>query len=178
LALISSPTDETGFRMCTTRQSLAPERWGEFFDGLVATDGPSLVAVEVVRKRPAEQRIGMPRTLSQIGYDLDRDVLRLTSGALDENDAGVLRHFIHEPLTISVEDRAPHGPLLILVCDATGVRTRIRLHARACTRTQADLRRASCRAAGRTRRRPCSSHLLTTTSSATARRACRQGTSA
>src|SRR5664279_2017411 len=104
--------------MCTTRQSLAPERWEEFFDGLVATDGPSLVAVEVVRKRPAEQRIGMPRTLSQIGYDLDRDVLRLTSGALDENDAGVLRHFI-----------------------------------------QADPPRATCRAAGRRRRRPCNSRL-------------------
>jgi hypothetical protein len=178
LGLISSPTDETGFRMCRTRQSLARETWADFFDGLVATGGPSLVAVEVVRKRSTEQRIGMPRTLSQISYDLDRDVLKLTSGALDENDVGVLRHFIHEPLTISVEDRAPHGLVLILVCDATGVRTRIRLHARASTRTQADLPRATCRAAGRRRRRPCNSHLPTTTGSAPARRACRQGTSA
>lgn len=164
--------------MCLTRQALASERWADFFDGLVAADGPSLVALEVVRKRPAEQRIGMARALSQISYDLDRDVLKLTSGALDENDASVLRHFIHEPLTISVEDRAPHGPLLILVCDATGVRTRIHVCARVCTRTQPDSRRATCRGAGRTRRRPCSSHLLTATRSATARRACRQSTNA
>ena len=123
--------------MCRTRQSLARETWADFFDGLGATDGPSLVAVEVVRKRSTEQRIGMPRTLSQISYDLDRDVLKLTSGALDENDVGVLRHFI-----------------------------------------QADPPRATCRAAGRRRRRPCNSRLPTTTGSAPARRACRQGTSA
>lgn len=178
-----SPPIETGYRMCTTKQSLAPEqslvpeRWAGFFDRLVASGSSSLVAVGVVRERAAEQREGTKRTLRAIGYDADRDVLELASGALDETDAGVLRYFIHQPLAIAVEDLAQRGELWIVVSDATGVCTRIRLYAQVGVKARTSVRRATCGGGGRARRKPRTLHSVNTTS-ATARRACRQSTSA
>jgi hypothetical protein len=110
--------------MQRTRLELRADRWADYFGGLAARAG--LVAVEVMRKRPCEQRAGMPWRLRAIGYDPVADVLEIAVGDRG-GEAVVLRHFISGPRTITVEQGPPAWPLSILVQDTSGVRTRIRL---------------------------------------------------
>jgi Family of unknown function (DUF5335) len=113
--------------MRTTTQELRADRWARYFVGLAADRDPQLVSVAVIGERPAEQRHGAPWRLQAIGYDPIADVLEVAVGDRGIGEALVLRHFISAPRTITVEQAGLPWPVAILVEDASGARTRIRL---------------------------------------------------
>lgn len=113
--------------MHATTQELSADSWVHYFDGLAAGRDPRLVSVEVLPECPAELRYAAPWRLRAIGYDAAKDVLEVAVGDRGADGAIVLRHFISDPRTITVEQGGSPWPTAILVEDADGVRTRILL---------------------------------------------------
>jgi hypothetical protein len=66
-------------------------------------------------------------SLQAISYDPRDDVLEVAVGGRGVRYPIVLRHFISNPKTISVEETGEPDPAAIEVTDPSGVRTLIRL---------------------------------------------------
>jgi hypothetical protein len=114
--------------MSPITDDLAADRWAEYFDALARRSGGLLVTIEVMSEELGDQTDVERLPLQAIGYDRKDDVLEVSVGGRSPRYPVVLRHFISSPQTISVEeDSGRAGPGAILVTDATGVRTLIRL---------------------------------------------------
>ena len=112
--------------MSTTTQELAAERWQEYFDSISPNIDGMLVTIEVMSEQLGDQLDVQQLPLQAIGYDPKDDVLEVAVGAVCVIPS-LLRHFISDPQTISVEESSSLRPTAILVTDASGVKTLIRL---------------------------------------------------
>jgi hypothetical protein len=113
--------------MYARTQELKADRWVDYFSAIASSDDAPMVAVEVIRKRPGDQLNGAPRRLQSIGYDPEDGVLQITVGGRGAGDDVAVRHFISDPRRINIDESGPLQPTAILVEDASGIRTRIRL---------------------------------------------------
>jgi hypothetical protein len=111
----------------TMTKQLRPGSWKAYFQAITVADDAPMVAVEVIRDPPSA-RIGDPqRRLLGIDYDPTRDLLQVALGGRSAGDPISLRHFISDPETIEVEGGDLLEPQAILIGDASGTRTCIRL---------------------------------------------------
>jgi hypothetical protein len=113
--------------MSTTTQELDAERWVEYFDSLAPSIDGLLVTIEVMSEQLGDQLDVERLPLQAIGYDPKDNVLEVAVGGRGVRYPILLRHFISSPQTVSVEESSPLSPRAILVTDASGVRTLIRL---------------------------------------------------
>jgi Family of unknown function (DUF5335) len=123
----SAIAHETGVHMSTTTQELDAERWVEYFDSLAPSIDGLLVTIEVMSEQLGDQLDVERLPLQAIGYDPKDNVLEVAVGGRGVRYPILLRHFISSPQTVSVEESSPLSPRAILVTDASGVRTLIRL---------------------------------------------------
>lgn len=113
--------------MSTTTEELTDEKWVEYFDSIASHIDGQLVTIEVMSEQLGDQ-VGVERLpLQAIGYDPKDNMLEVSVGGRGVRYPVVLRHFISDPQTISVEESGQLAPKAILVTDASGVRTLIRL---------------------------------------------------
>jgi Family of unknown function (DUF5335) len=113
--------------MSSTTQELAAEKWVEYFDSIApGTDG-LLVTIEVMSEELGDQVDVERLPLQAMNYDPKDNMLEISVGGRSTRYPVVLRHFISSPQTISIEESGPLSPRAILVTDADGVRTLIRL---------------------------------------------------
>jgi hypothetical protein len=113
--------------MSITTQELAAERWVEYFDAIATRVEGLLVTIEVMGEQLGDQLEVERLPLQVIGYDHNDNVLEVAVGGRGPRYPVVLRHFISSPQTISVEEAGRGTPSAILVTDASGDRTLIRL---------------------------------------------------
>ena len=105
-----------------------PERssWPTYFDSVTASIEGMLVTVELMDEQLGDQTDIERLPVQAISYDPRDDVLEVAVGGRGTRYPVVLRHFISNPTTISVEELEGR-PSAILVTDPGGVRTLIRL---------------------------------------------------
>jgi hypothetical protein len=113
--------------MSTTTVELDTERWTEYFDALAANLEGSTVTIEIMSDELGDQLDVERLPLQAIGYDSRDAKLELSLGGRDRRYPVVLWHFIDNPQTITVEQTGALTPEAILVIDASGTRTLIRL---------------------------------------------------
>lgn len=116
--------------MTTATRELAAGEWGEYFDSIASSIEGRLVTMEVMSGELGDQVDVERLPLETIGYDHKDCVLEVAVGGRGPQYPVLLRHFISNPQTISVEETEQSGkatPSAILVTDASGVRTLIRL---------------------------------------------------
>jgi len=113
--------------MSTTTQELDADRWHEYFDSLSSSIEGMLVTIEIMGEDVGDQTDVERMPLQAISYDPKDDVLEVALGGRGVRYPIVLRHFISSPQTISVEESSSITPTAVLVTDAEGVRTLIRL---------------------------------------------------
>jgi hypothetical protein len=113
--------------MSATTQELTAEKWVEYFDSIIPNIDGMLVTIEVMSDELGDQVDVERLPLGAIGYDRKDDVLEVSVGGRSTRYPVLLHHFISGPQTISVEESGPLSPRAILVTDAGGVRTLIRL---------------------------------------------------
>jgi len=116
-----------GFHMTTSTQELAPEAWVGYFDSISPKIEGTLVTIEVMSDELGDQIDVEQLPLQGIGYDPKDNMLEVSVGGRGVRYPVLLRHFISSPKTISVEESGALRPTAILVTDAGGVRTLIRL---------------------------------------------------
>ena len=113
--------------MTVTTEELTAEKWVEYFDSIARRIDGQLVTIEVMSEELGDQ-IDIERLPVQaIGYDPKDNMLEVSVGGRGVRYPVVLRHFISDPQAISVEESGQLAPKAILVTDASGVRTLIRL---------------------------------------------------
>ncbi len=117
--------------MSSTTQQLGAERWVEYFDSIAPSTGGLLVTIEVMSEQLGDQVDVERLPLQAMNYDPKDNMLEISVGGRSPRYPVVLRHFISSPQTISIEESGPLSPKAILVTDADGVRTLIRLFAAA-----------------------------------------------
>jgi uncharacterized protein DUF5335 len=110
-----------------TTQELAAEGWVEYFDSIAPSIEGLLVTIEVMSEALGDQLDVERLPLQAIGYDPKDNMVEIAVGGRGTRYPVLLRHFISSPQTISVEESGPLNPRAILVTDASGVRTLIRL---------------------------------------------------
>jgi hypothetical protein len=113
--------------MSTATQELSAERWIEYFDALAPSLDGLLVTIEVMSEQLGDQIDVERLPLETIGYDHKDKVLEIAVGGHGVRYPVLLRHFIYSPQTISIAESGSANPTAILVTDASGVRTLIRL---------------------------------------------------
>jgi len=113
--------------MSITTQELAADRWVQYFDALAPSVEGLLVTIEVMSEQLGDQLDVERLPLQAIGYDHNDNVLEVAVGGRGTRYPVVLRHFISRPQTISIEESSRPYPSAILVTDASGDRTLIRL---------------------------------------------------
>ncbi len=113
--------------MSTTTRELDPEQWVEYFDSIAPSIDGLLVTIEVMSEQLGDQVDVERLPLQAIGYDPKDNVLEVSVGGRSVRYPVVLRHFISSPQTISIEESGSLSPRAILVTDAGGARTLIRL---------------------------------------------------
>jgi len=113
--------------MSTTTQELAAERWAEYFDAIAPSLEGLLVTVEVMNDEIGDQVDVERLPLQTIGYDHKDDVLEIAVGGRTPRYPVMLGHLIARPQTIAIEESGQLAPNAILVTDAEGTRTLIRL---------------------------------------------------
>lgn len=113
--------------MSTTTEELTAEKWVEYFDSIARNIDGHLVTIEVMSEELGDQTDVERLPLQAIGYDPKDNLLEVSVGGRGIRYPVVLRHFISDPQTISVEESGQLAPKAILVTDASGVRTLIRL---------------------------------------------------
>ena len=113
--------------MNTTTHELGAESWMEYFDSIAPSIESLLVTIEVMSEALGDQLDVERLPLQTIGYDPKDNILEVAVGGRGVRYPVLLRHFISSPQTISVEESGPLNPTAILVTDASGVRTLIRL---------------------------------------------------
>ncbi len=113
--------------MSASTQELAPETWVEYFDSINPNIDGQLVTIEVMSEELGDQ-VGVERLpLQEIDYDPKDNMVDISVGGRGLRYPVVLRHFISSPQTISVEESDTLVPTAILVTDASGDRTLIRV---------------------------------------------------
>lgn len=120
--------------MSTTMQDLRREQWVDYFNALSAraqvSEGiSSVLTVEVIGERPDGQQGAARWRLRRIAYKLDDDVLEIAIRGCSAGGHLAFRHFIARPRAITLVESDPLNLITIVVDDASGVRTRIRLFA-------------------------------------------------
>ncbi len=113
--------------MSATTRELAAHSWADYFDSITASIEGLLVTVEVMSDELGDQVDVERLPLQTLGYDHKDNVLEIGVGGRAPRYPVVFRHFISEPETISVEESEGLAPSAILVTDAGGARTLIRL---------------------------------------------------
>jgi hypothetical protein len=113
--------------MSTTTQELGAEKWLEYFDSVASSIDGMLVTIEVMSERLGDQVDVERLPLQAISYDPKDNMVEISVGGRGVRYPVMLRHFISSPQTVSVEESDPLSPRAILVTDASGVRTLIRL---------------------------------------------------
>jgi Family of unknown function (DUF5335) len=116
--------------MSTTRE-LGTEDWAGYFGSIAASIDGMLVTIEVMSEQLGDQVDVERLPLQAISYDPKDDVLDVSVGGRGARYPVLLRHFISSPKTVSVEESDALSPSAILVTDASGTRTLIRLFERA-----------------------------------------------
>jgi len=101
--------------------------WIDYFDSIAARIEGLLVTIEVMSEGLGDQVDVERLPLQAIGYDHKDNVLEVAVGGRSARYPVLLRHFISDPRTISVEESGPLSPTAILVADAGGVKTLVRL---------------------------------------------------
>lgn len=114
--------------MSPTTQQLEAEEWVEYFDSLTERTAGALVTIEVMSEELGAQTDVERLPLQTIGYDPKESILEIAVGGRGLRYPVVLRHFISSPQEINVEEEGS-GPSALLVSDASGARTLIRLFA-------------------------------------------------
>ena len=113
--------------MSPTTEELAADRWAEYFDALARRGDGLLVTIEVMSEQLGDQVDVERLPLQAIGYDRKDRVLEVAVGGRGVRYPVLLRHFISDPQSVSVEELGPLSPRAILVTDASGDKTLIRL---------------------------------------------------
>ena len=113
--------------MTVTTEELKAEKWVEYFDSIARRIDGHLVTIEVMSEELGDQTDIERLPVQAIGYDPKDNMLEVSVGGRGVRYPVVLRHFISDPQTISIEESGQLAPKAILVTDASGVRTLIRL---------------------------------------------------
>jgi hypothetical protein len=113
--------------MIIETRELSAETWGKYFESIAPDIEGLLVTVELMSEELGDQTDVERMPLQTIGYDHKDDVFEVAVGGRGTRYPVVLRHFIYNPRTIGLEEAGPPTPSAILVTDADGVRTLIRL---------------------------------------------------
>jgi hypothetical protein len=113
--------------MNTTTQDLGAEQWMEYFDSIIPSIEGLLVTIEVMSEQLGDQVNVERLPLQAIGYDPKDNMLEVSVGGRGVRYPVLLHHFISSPKAISVEESDRLTPSAILVTDASGERTLIRL---------------------------------------------------
>jgi hypothetical protein len=113
--------------MSPTTRDLEAESWPQYFDSLTQSSDGLLVSMELMSDELGDQSDVERMPLQAISYDPRDDVLEVAVGGRGVRYPIVLRHFISNPQTISVEENGEPDPAAIEVRDPSGVRTLIRL---------------------------------------------------
>jgi Family of unknown function (DUF5335) len=113
--------------MSTTTRELDRQSWAGYLDSLTESSEGLLVSIELMSEEIGDQSDVERMPLQAISYDPRDDVLEVAVGGRGVRYPIVLRHFISNPTTISVEEDGAPSPSAILVTDPSGVRTLIRL---------------------------------------------------
>lgn len=113
--------------MSVTTRELAAERWVEYFDSIAPSIEGLLVTIEVMSEQLGDQTNVERLPLQAIAYDHNDNMLEIAVGGRGPRYPVVLRHFISRPQKIAVEESGQPTPSAILVTDASGDRTLIRL---------------------------------------------------
>jgi hypothetical protein len=113
--------------MSTSTQELAPETWVEYFDSIIPNIDGKLVTIEIMSKELGDQFDVERLPLQAMGYDPKDNMLEISVGGRGVRYPVLLRHFISNPQTISIEESDTLRPTAILVTDESGDRTLIRL---------------------------------------------------
>jgi hypothetical protein len=112
----------------STTQELAAERWMEYFESVAPNIDGLLVTIEVMSDELGDQLDVERLPVQAIGYDPKDNQLEVSVGGRGARYPVALHHFISDPQEISVEESGPQRPKSILVKDAGGARTLIRLY--------------------------------------------------
>jgi Family of unknown function (DUF5335) len=115
-----------GAHMSTTTE-LAAEKWQGYFDSITPNIDGMLATIEVMSEQLGDQVDVRQLPLQAISYDPKDNMLEVAVGGRGVRYPVLLRHFISNPRTISVEESGSLRPTAILVTDAAGVRTLIRV---------------------------------------------------
>jgi hypothetical protein len=110
--------------MRSTERELAAQEWGAYFASIAGTDELVLASVAVTRER-SNGWCEPLRPLHSIAYEAEEDMLKLAVGP-HGSPLPVLRYFIAAPRRIEVTGTG--NTTEIVVDDAGGMRTRIRLY--------------------------------------------------
>jgi phage repressor protein C with HTH and peptisase S24 domain len=113
--------------MSPTTRDLESESWPRYFDSLTQSSQGLLVTIELMSDELGDQSDVERLPLQAISYDPRDDVLEVAVGGRGVRYPIVLRHFISNPKTISVEENGEPDPAAIEVTDPSGVRTLITL---------------------------------------------------
>jgi hypothetical protein len=113
--------------MSTPTRELERTSWASYFDSIASSIQGMLVTVELMGEQLGDQTDVERLPVQAIGYDPKDDVVEVAVGGRGTRYPVVLRHFISSPTAISVEEAQEPRPSAILVTDAGGVRTLIRL---------------------------------------------------
>ncbi len=113
--------------MNVTTRALGAERWAQYFDSIAPGIEGLLVTIEVMDEQLGDQIDVERLPVQTIGYDHKDNVLEVAVGGRTPRYPVVLRHFISAPQTIELEESGEATPSSILVTDAGGDRTLIRL---------------------------------------------------
>ena len=111
----------------STTTELAAARWQEYFDSIAPNIAGMLATIEVMSEQLGDQVDVQQLPLQAISYDPKDHMLEIAVGGRGVRYPVLLRHFISDPQTISVEESSSLMPTAILVTDAGGVRTLIRV---------------------------------------------------
>jgi Family of unknown function (DUF5335) len=113
--------------MSTTTRELERAGWPAYFDSIASSVEGMLATIELMGEQLGDQTDVERLPVQAIGYDPRDDVLEVAVGGRGTRYPVVLRHFISNPTSISVEEPLEGRPSAILVTDPAGVRTLIRL---------------------------------------------------
>jgi uncharacterized protein DUF5335 len=119
--------DSEEVQMGTTTQELDAEKWKEYFDSISSSSAGRQVTIEVMSEQLGDQVDVERLPLQGISYSPRDGLLEVAVGGRGLRYPVLLQHFISSPQTISVEESSPLSPSAILVTDASGVQTLIRL---------------------------------------------------
>jgi len=101
--------------------------WAPYFDSLAPAIEGLPVTIEVMSEQIGDQTDVERLPLSTITFDSREEVLEVAVGGRDRRYPVLLRHLISGPRSIAIEGAEERRPSAILITDAEGVRTLVRL---------------------------------------------------